>query len=101
MGPTVKIEPGTATGVNGDGTPKDKPPSPDVNPAAPAVIPPSGPVPTLDSAVITSAEIDPATFKSPLKYKLSPVFKRKDPPVIGSACRIISWSETISIPLDP
>ena len=59
IGPTVVIEPGTAIGVAGDGTPKLNPPNAEVNPYGPADTP--IPASILDSAVSESHKTDPST----------------------------------------
>ena len=57
IGPTVVIDPGVATGVNGVGKPNDNPPREDVNPYGPAKTPIFAF--TLDSAVSVSQVIEP------------------------------------------
>ena len=101
IGPTVKIEPGTAIGNAGVGIPKDKPPNAEVNPFLPADTPPNGPVLSLESALIISAVIIPPTCKSPVRFKLVPVFNLNAPPKVGSECNVISESDITLNPFDP
>ena len=71
--PMMLIQPGVATGVNGVGIPKLKPPSDDVNPKGPAYTP--IPALTRESALSVSQATEPCTNTSEPKFILSDAVK--------------------------
>ena len=97
--PIVVIQPGVATGVAGVGSPRDRPPSDDVNPYGPAYTP--IPALTLDSAVNESQVIEPFIYKSEPKFKLSAADNLNAPPNFSFAVMPTSESPEMLMSLTP